>query len=211
MRLVGLTGGIATGKSTFAALLRARGVPVVDADALARAAVAPGTPALAEIGQVFGPEVLLPGGGLDRPRMAARVFGNPEARRRLEAITHPAVRQAMLAETRRLAAEGHPLAFYDTPLLYEVGLETALDAVVVVWAPPEVQQARLAARDGLAPAQAEARLAAQLPVDEKAARADFVVENAGPIEGLAAKADRLLEDLRRGHGRRLPNAPALRY
>ncbi len=211
MRLVGLTGGIASGKSTFGAALRARGVPVVDADALARAAVAPGSPALAEIAREFGPAVLGPDGALDRKRMAAVVFADPGARKRLEAITHPAVRRGMVEETARLAAAGHDLAFYDTPLLFEIGLDRSLDCVVVVWAPPDVQRARLAARDGLAPAEADARLAAQLPIDVKAARADFVVENVGAIAALGAKAERLLADLRRGIGRKLPNAAPLRY
>jgi dephospho-CoA kinase len=211
VRLIGLTGGIATGKSTFAAALRARGVPVVDADALARAAVAPGSPALGEIARAFGPDVLAPDGGLDRKRLGALVFADAAARRRLEAITHPAVRRGMAEETARLAAAGHAVAFYDTPLLYEVGLEAVVDAVVVVWAPPDVQRARLAARDGLGPAEADARLAAQLPVGAKAARADFVVENVGPVEELGAKADRLLADLGAGLGRKLPNAPPVRY
>ena len=211
MRVIGLTGGIATGKSTFSGALRARGVPVVDADALARAAVAPGAPALAEIARAFGDGVLAQDGSLDRKRMAALVFGDAAARRRLEAITHPAVRRATAEETARLAAEGHDLAFYDTPLLFEVGLDRTVDAVVVVWAPGAAQRARLAARDGLAPADVEARLSAQLPVDEKAARADFVVENAGAIEELGPKADRLLADLRRGLGRKLPNAAPVRY
>jgi len=209
--MVGLTGGIASGKTTFAAALRARGVPVVDADALARAAVAPGTGALAEIARAFGEGVLAPDGSLDRKALGAIVFADAGARRRLEAITHPAVRNAMAEETARLAAEGHPLAFYDTPLLYEVGLDRLLDSVVVVWAPPDVQRARLVARDGLAPAEADARLAAQLPIDDKAARADFVVENTGAPADLAPKAERLLADLRRGLGRKLPNAAAVRY
>lgn len=211
MRVIGLTGGIASGKSTFAAALRARGVPVVDADALAKAAVAPGTAALEEIARAFGPDVLDASGALDRKRMAALVFADPEARRRLEAITHPAVRAAMAVETRGLADAGHDLAFYDTPLLYEVGLDRGLDCVVVVWAPPGAQRARLIARDGLSPAEADARLAAQLPIDEKVARADLVVENAGSPGELGAKADRLLGDLRGGLGRKLPNAPAVRY
>jgi dephospho-CoA kinase len=209
--VVGLTGGIATGKTTFAGALRARGVPVVDADALARAAVAPGAPALGEIVRVFGPAVLTPDGALDRKALAAIVFADAQARRRLEAITHPAVRRAMAEETARLAAAGEALAFYDTPLLYEVGLERVLDSVAVVWAPRDVQRARLVARDGLSPAEAEARLAAQLPIDEKAARADFVVENVGTPADLGAKADRLLADLHAGLGRRLPNAAPVRY
>jgi dephospho-CoA kinase len=211
VRVVGLTGGIASGKSTFAAALRARGVPVVDADALAKVAVAPGSAALEEIARAFGRSVLGPDGALDRKKMAALVFSDPDARRRLEGITHPAVRRAMAEETRRLGDAGHALAFYDTPLLYEVGLERVLDCVVVVWAPAAVQRARLVARDGLSPAEADARIAAQLPIDEKAARADVVVENVGDPADLGPKADRLLAALRGGLGRKLPNAPSVRY
>jgi dephospho-CoA kinase len=211
VRLVGLTGGIASGKSTFAALLRARGVPVVDADALAREAVRPGAPALTAIATAFGPQALLPDGSLDRRWIGARVFADPEERRRLEAITHPAVRALMAAELVRLEAAGHTLAFYDVPLLYEVGLDAAMDSVVVVWTPPAVQLARLVERDGLTPAEAQARISAQLPIDEKAARADFIVENVGPPEALGPKADRLLADLRQGLGRTLPNASPVRY
>jgi dephospho-CoA kinase len=211
VRVVGLTGGIATGKSTFSALLRARGAPVVDADALARAVVEPGTPALAEIVRAFGEGVLREDGTLDRKLLGARVFADPAARRRLEAITHPAIRAAMVGEALRLAAEGHALLFYDAPLLFEVGLDSSLDSVVVVWAPRAVQVDRLVRRDGMSAADAEARLAAQLPIDDKAARADFVVENAGAPEALASKADRLLADLRQGRGRRLPNASPVRY
>jgi len=211
VRVVGLTGGIASGKSTFAGQLRARGVPVIDADALARAAVAPGSPSLARIAEVFGPEALLPDGRFNRPWMAERVFRDPEARRWLEVITHPAIRDLMLEEVARLEADGHPLAFYDVPLLFEVGLDQAVDSVVVVWTPRAVQAERLVRRDGLTPIEAEARLAAQLPIDEKAARADFVVENQCPPEALGEKAERLLADLRQGRGRKLPNAAPLRY
>jgi dephospho-CoA kinase len=211
VRVIGLTGGIASGKTTFADALRARGVPVVDADALARATVAPGTPALAAIAREFGAGVLAADGTLDRKKLGAVVFADAAARGRLEAITHPAVRAAMAEETARLDAAGHALAFYDTPLLYEVGLDRLLDSVAVVWVPRDVQRARLQARDGIGPADAEARLAAQLPIDEKAARADFVVENTGAPADLGPKADRLLADLRRGLSRKLPNAAPVRY
>lgn len=211
MRVVGLTGGIGSGKSTLAAEVRGLGVPVVDADAVARAVVAPGTPALAEIAATFGPEMLRPDGALDRPRLGALVFRDAAARRRLEAITHPAVRAATAAELSRLAAEGTALALYDVPLLYEAGLEATLDAVIVVWVPRAVQLERVCRRDGLSRAEAEARLAAQLPLDDKAARADAVVDNCGPREDLPGKAARLVADLRAGLGRRLPNAPAVRY
>jgi len=211
MRLIGLTGGIATGKSTFAAALRELGAAVIDADALAREAVRRGSAALEEIARAFGSEVVGADGELDRRRMAELVFADPAVRARLEAITHPAVRRAMERETQRLAEAGHALAFYDVPLLYEVGLDRALDCVVLVYAPPEVQRARLMARDGLSPADAEARLAAQMPIDEKAARADVVVSNQGSLVELRAKAAPLLAALRAGLGRRLPNASPARY
>jgi len=211
VRLVGLTGGIATGKSTFAAALRALGVPVMDADQLAREVVAPGTPALQAIVDAFGPGVRAPDGSLDRKALGAMVFADPAARQRLEAITHPAIRRAMEAETARLAAAGHDLAFYDVPLLYEVGLDRAMALVVVVDAPREAQLRRLAARDGLGRTQGEARLAAQLPVAEKAARADVVVDNGDEGVPLGPRAARLVADLRAGLGRRLPTAPPKRY
>jgi dephospho-CoA kinase len=211
VRVIGLTGGIASGKSTFAALLRARGTPVIDADALARAVVARNSPTLARIAEAFGPRVVHPNGVLDRKWLASVVFDDPEARRRLESITHPAIRDRMLDEVAQLEHAGQALAFYDVPLLYEVGLDAALDSVVVVWTPREEQVERLLRRDGITPAEAEARVSAQLPIEEKAARADFVVENRGPAEALGEKADRLLADLRQGRGRRLPNDAPLRY
>ena len=210
MRLVGLTGGIATGKSTFAAALRALGLPVIDADQLARRVVEPGTPALAEIGAAF-PGVVGTDGRLDRKALGARVFGDEVSRRRLEGITHPAIRAATAAETVRLAEAGQELVFYDTPLLYEAGRDPAMALVVLVWAPREAQLRRLKARDGLTAAEAEARLAAQWPIDEKAALADAVVENPDETVPLGPKAARLLADLGAGLGRRLPGSAPPRY
>jgi dephospho-CoA kinase len=210
VRLVGLTGGIATGKSTFAAALRSLGCPVVDADQLARQVVEPGTAALAAIAAAF-PGVVGADGRLDRKALGALVFGDEAARRRLEAITHPAIRAAMVAETARLEAAGHDLVFYDAPLLFEAGLEGAMALVVVVWAPREAQLRRLTERDGLTPAEAEARLRAQLPVEEKAARADVVIDNADEAVPLGPKAVRLVAALRAGLGRRLPGSPPTRY
>ncbi|HET9598245.1 MAG TPA: dephospho-CoA kinase [Anaeromyxobacteraceae bacterium] len=210
-RVVGLTGGIATGKSTFSAALRAQGAPVIDADALARAAVARGSPGLSAVVAAFGPGVLGPDGELDRKRIATLVFADPAARARLEAIVHPDVRARFERERDALGAAGHRLAFYDVPLLYEARRERDVELVVVVWAPRAVQLARLMARDGLDRAAAEARLAAQLPVDDKAARADAVIVNDGDPSELPGKARRLLADLASGLGRRLHNAPAPRY
>jgi dephospho-CoA kinase len=211
VRVIGLTGGIATGKSTFAAALRALGAPVIDADQLARAAVARGTPGLAAVVAEFGAEVLTPDDELDRKRVAEIVFADPVARARLEAAVHPAVRALFRGQVARLAADGYDLAFYDVPLLYEAKVEGEVDLAVVVWTPREAQIARLAARDGLGRAEAEARLAAQLPIDEKAARADVVVVNDADAAALVAKARRLLEDIRGGLARRLPNASPARY
>jgi dephospho-CoA kinase len=211
VRLVGLTGGIASGKSTLAAALRDLGAPVIDADAIARAAVRPGTPALQEVARTFGTGVLGPDGALDRRAMAATVFADPAARARLEAIVHPAVRAEVAAETARLAASGHDLAFYDVPLLYEGGLEGEVDCVVVVHAPRALQLSRLRARDGMTREEAEARLASQLPIDEKARRADVVVSNDGDVASLRSRAAPLLAALRSGLSRRLPNAPPARY
>jgi dephospho-CoA kinase len=211
MRLVGLTGGIASGKSTLAAALRDLGAAVIDADAIARDAVRRGTPALDAIVAAFGPGVLAADGELDRAAMASRVFADAGARARLEAIVHPAVRASVAAETARLAAASHDIAFYDVPLLYERGLERDLDCVVVVHVPPEVQVARLCARDRIGEADARARLAAQMRIEEKARRADVLVENDGTPDDLRGRAAPLLRALRSGLGRRLPNAPPARY
>jgi dephospho-CoA kinase len=205
VRLVGLTGGIATGKSTFAALLRARGVPVVDADELSRAASRT-APVLAAIGREFGPDFLGADGQLDRKKMGALVFSDPAARARLEAILHPAIRAAMAEETARLAREGHPLAFYDTPLLFEAGLGDQVECVVVVYAPRIAQLERATRRDGLTWPEAQARLVAQLDIEEKARMADIVVDNTGEPETLPVKAARLHDALLRGLGKRPPGA-----
>lgn len=210
MRLVGLTGGIATGKSTFARLLRERGVPVIDADELSRAASRT-APVLEAIARDFGRDFLLPDGQLDRKKMGALVFGDDEARRRLEAILHPAIRAAMVAETERLAAQGHPLAFYDTPLLFEAGLGAEVECVVVVYAPRIEQLERVVRRDGLSWPEAQARLAAQMDIEEKARLADAVIDNTAAPDTLPMKAAMLHADLLRGLGKRAPGAEARWY
>jgi len=210
VRLVGLTGGIATGKSTFARLLRERGLPVVDADELSRAA-ARTRPVLDAIAREFGAAYLLPDGQLDRKKMGSLVFGDEGARQRLEAIMHPAIRSSLYAETARLAAEGHPLAVYDTPLLYEAAIGDQVECVVVVYAPRIEQIERVVRRDGLTWAEAQARLAAQMDIEEKARRADAVIDNSGAPDTLPFKAELLHADLLRGLGRRAPDAPPRWY
>jgi dephospho-CoA kinase len=192
----GLTGGIGSGKSTVAALLRERGVPVVDADELAREAVARGSPGLAEIVAAFGPEVLTPDGALDRKRVASLIFADPAARARLNAITHPIVRRLSQERFAALERAGVTLAAYDVPLLYEVGLDQVLRPVVVVAASAETQLERVVARDGLTREQAAARIAAQMPLADKRARADHVLENDGSRAELERQVSALVAQLR---------------
>jgi dephospho-CoA kinase len=178
--LVGLTGGIATGKSTVSAMLAHLGCRVIDADQLAREVVAPGQPAHAAIVAEFGPEVLQPDGYLDRKRLGAIVFGDPERRKRLEAITHPVVRQRQQRILSILEEEEHDgLVIWDVPLLYETKGDAHVDRVVVVITDEDTELARLIARDGSGEADARARIKSQMPVAEKAKRAHYVIDNSG--------------------------------
>ena len=200
LRVFGLTGGIGSGKSSVAELLRDRGVPVVDADELAREVVAPNTAGLAEIVRVFGPNILARDGSLDRKRLGALVFSDAEARKRLNAITHPLVRALSQERFAELTRQGVTLAGYDVPLLFEVGLDTVLRPIVVVAASESAQLERILARDGLTETEARARIAAQLPLAEKQRRADYVLDNNGSPAELPARVDRLLEKLRASAG-----------
>lgn len=195
MRVFGLTGGIASGKSTVAKRFEARGIPVVYADELAREAVARGTPGLEAIVAAFGREVLDGNGDLDRKALGARVFGDEEARRRLNAIVHPTV--ASLAAQRFLehGARGAKLVCYEVPLLVESGLQDALRPVVVVAAPEDVQVRRTMERDGLDEAAARARVRSQLPLEDKLRVADYVIENAGSLEALIQRTDEVVDRL----------------
>ncbi len=187
--LVGLTGGIASGKSTVAAQLAALGVPVVDADAVAREVVAPGSEGLRRIAERFGEEVLR-GGDLDRERLGAIVFADEQARADLEGIVHPLV-AARSAELLRRARSrpGVPYVVYEVPLLVEKGLaeRMGMDAVVVVDVPEAVQLRRLLARDGLEEQEALARIRAQASREARRAAADFVIDNAGSPEATATQ------------------------
>lgn len=192
MHLFGLTGGIAAGKTTVANRLRERGVPVVDADVLAREAVAPGTDGLAAVVAAFGPEVLAPDSSLDRKAVAERVFSDAAARKVLNGIVHPRVAALGAARAQALAAAGEPLACYEAPLLVENGLADAFRPLVVVTAPEHVQVARTMARDGASEEHARARVRSQLPQAQKVAVADFVLENLGDTASLHRKTDQVL-------------------
>ncbi|HKY57738.1 MAG TPA: dephospho-CoA kinase [Aeromicrobium sp.] len=191
---VGLTGGIGSGKSTVSALLADRGAVVIDYDLLAREAVEVGTPALARIVERFGPGVLRPDGALDRPALGAIVFGDDEARRDLEAITHPAIGE--LAWARDEAAPAGSIVVHDHPLLVETGLAGLMDFVVVVDLPEETQLDRLVRLRGMSPEDARARIAAQASRDDRRAAADVVIDNSGTPAELAAAVDALWARLR---------------
>lgn len=176
MHVFGLTGGIASGKSTVTRMLRELGADVIDADVLAREVVEPGTPGLATIAERF-PGVVGPDGRLDRAKLAARIFGNEAERAALNAITHPRVREAFQERMEMLTARGVTRVVYDVPLLVEAGMHEWMEGVALVWVPRDLQKARLMTRDGLDAAAAEARLASQLPLDDKRAHATWVIDN----------------------------------
>lgn len=190
MLRIGLTGGIGSGKSTVAALFAARGVPVIDADAIARELVEPGHAALADIVAAFGAGVLDADGRLDRARLRARVFDDAAQRTRLEAILHPRIHAVM---AQRAAAQTAPYVLLVIPLLFEAGQRTLVDRVLVVDVPVEQQRVRVAARDPLPPEQIDAILAAQLSREQRLAGADEVIDNSGD----AAALERQVEELHR--------------
>ena len=178
--LVGLTGGIATGKSTVSQMFAHLGAKVVDADLLAREVVMPGQAALAEIVAEFGADVLKADGTLDRKRLGAIVFNDPARRRRLEQITHPAIyvrQQRVLSVYDEEAFEG--IVLWDAAVLIESGGHTRMDKLVVVLTDPATELARLMARDGMGEEEARARIATQMPVADKAKLADYVIDNSG--------------------------------
>ena len=193
MLLVGLTGGIGSGKSTVADLLARHGAVILDADAFARDAVRAGTDALADVVRRFGDEVLGPDGELDRPRLAAIVFADREALADLEAIIHPEVRR-MIADGIQSHLDTDDVVVLVNPLLIEMGTHRDCDVVVVVSASPETQVARSVAR-GMDEADVRARLRAQLPLDDRARAADVLIDNEGTREELEAEVDVLWQHL----------------
>jgi dephospho-CoA kinase len=192
---VALTGGIATGKSYVLDQFRRRGVPCLDADVLAHGVMAAGTEATQAIATRFGPDFLDADGAVDREKLGLLVFADESARRDLEAIVHPAVYRAITAALRAFALiGGSPLAIVDVPLLYETGHQSEFDRVIVTACPVEVQIRRLAGR-GLSEADARLRVAAQLPTDDKASRADFVIRTDGSFEETDQQVERIWQNL----------------
>jgi len=201
VRTVGLTGGIGTGKSTVSAHLRRLGATVIDADEATRAVQARGSDGLRQLVDAFGPGILGPGGELDRPALAAIAFADPAARRRLEAIVHPLVRRWMAEQALEAADRGEAMVVMDIPLLFESRGTAGFDAVVLVYAPEELQVRRLVDLRGMSEEQARARIAAQMPIEEKRRLATHVVDNTGSLDDLHRQVERLWTELTAGAAR----------
>jgi len=181
MKVLGLTGGIGSGKSMVASMFAQLGADVIDADRLARDVVEPGQPALQEIASAFGRDILLSDGRLDRSQLGRLIFADPVARGTLNAITHPRIQERMAAQIA-LRASRPGVLIADIPLLYENERTDSVETVVVVWVDTQTQLRRLVERDGLSEDEARQRIAAQMPLDEKRARADVVIDNSGSRE-----------------------------
>ena len=195
MLLVGLTGGIGSGKTTVARMLEACGAVVFDADLLARDAIAVGTPGRERVLERFGPNVLAPGGDIDRDALAAVVFADPAARRDLEAIVHPEIRR-LFAEGAEAYEDTDAVVVFSAPLLVETGMHTAFEVLVVVSAPTETQVDRLLRGRGMSESAIRQRIDAQVPLEEKAAVADVLIDNEGTLEELEGQIDRVWAELR---------------
>lgn len=195
MLLVGLTGGIGSGKTTVARMLEERGAVVFDADVLARDAIGPGTPGHDRVVERFGPNVLAPGGDIDREALASVVFADPAARRDLEAIIHPEVRR-LFAESTEEFRDTDAVVVFSAPLLVETGMHTAFEVLIVVSAPVETQVDRLLRDRGMSEPAIRGRIAAQLPLEEKAEVADILIDNEGTLEELEGQVERVWTELR---------------
>lgn len=196
MRVYGLTGGIASGKSTVSAMFVAQGIPVLDADQVARSLVEPGQPALEEVVKAFGSAILHPDGSLNRDHLGTLIFRDATARATLNAIIHPRVRSTMAEEIGRLATQGTPLAMMDIPLLYEARDPADFAGVVVVWVSPATQLSRLMARNSLSDDDARARISSQMSLDEKAKRATYIIDNEGNLDETRTQVELLVAHLR---------------
>jgi len=196
VKLVGLTGGIASGKSTVAKIFQRLGAAIVNADDLAREVVLPGREAWKEIVASFGAEILQTDQNLDRQKLRTLIFNQPEARKRLESIIHPRVRALAEERIRQYGAAGYPVVIYEVPLLFEGKLQEWLRPVILVACKVETQTARLQKRDHLSPADAEKHIAAQMSLPEKRRLADYVIENDGSLADLERQTREILEKLK---------------
>ncbi len=202
MLKIAITGGAGSGKSTVARMFAELGAPVLDADAAAKEAVAVGTPAWQELRRVFGPEYFQPDGELDRAKVARLVFTDPAARQKLNDIVHPRVAQVIQARLKELEQQGAPLALVEVPLLYEAGLAGAYDRVIVVYVEPGDQVRRLQERDDRSAGEIEGLLKAQWPINDKAARADYVVDNRGSLDETRRQTAAIWRELQKLSGQK---------
>lgn len=193
MKWIGLTGGIASGKSTVSRFLLERSIPVIDADEIAREVVRPGSPGLTSVVEAFGEKILLPDGSLDRRKLGQVVFGHPELLHRLESVLHPLIREETRRRRRLLEAQGESLAVYDIPLLFETKAQDQFDSIVVVSCTKEQQRERLRRRGNLSESEIEERIASQIPLQFKEKEADFVLQNNRDEQHLKKETDRLLK------------------
>ena len=193
---LGLTGGIATGKTTISNYLKSIDIPVLDADEYARKVVEPGTPGLAEITNTFGEQVLRADGSLNRKLLGQIVFNDSSSRQTLNDITHPRIQQMMADELHRLAEQQIPLVILDIPLLLENKNVAGADAVMVVTIPESLQLTRLMQRNNLTEKEAHARISAQMPLVEKEKLADFVIDNSGTISSTQKQVEKVIQKIR---------------
>lgn len=196
MKWIGLTGGIATGKSTVSNALRTLGYEVLDADEISRLVTGPGGEALPAIFTAFGEQLKNGDGSLNRKALGDLVFGREEQRRKLEAIIHPLVRSRIYSEKARLEKAGERVAFYDVPLLYENNMAADFDAVVVVAAPEKLQLQRLMRRNSLNESEASQRLKSQIPIGEKQKKTPYVIHNSKDLGFLNQEIQRVLQELK---------------
>jgi dephospho-CoA kinase len=196
VKLIGLTGGIASGKSTVAAILRRLGAAVINADELSREVVQPDGEGWRAIVDVFGAEVLQPDRAIDRQKLRKIIFNDPEARKKLEAIIHPRVRALAEERIRELGAAGYEIVVYEVPLLFEGNLHHWLRPVILVASDVATQKKRLQQRDHLAESEAAKHIAAQLSLEDKRRLADYVIENDGSLEDLELRVRALLEEIK---------------
>ena len=190
--IIGLTGSIASGKSTVAKMIQSYNLPIVDADIVARQVVEPGTPTLKKIAEAFGDEVIAEDGTMDRAKVGSIIFHNEEMRKTLNGIIHPAIREEMLRQRDEFMSYGEKNIFMDIPLLFESKLEHFVEKIIVVSVEEEVQLQRLMARNGFTEEEAKARIATQMPVKEKEQLADAVIHNNGTLEDTAIQLQTIL-------------------
>ena len=191
--IIGLTGSIASGKSTVSEMLQEKGFPIVDADKIARQVVEPGTSVIKEIGKHFGGEVLNEDGSLNREKLGERIFKNEAERNKLNAIIHPAIRNEMIRQKEQWISRGAETVIMDIPLLFESKLQSFVEKIIVVSVTPEVQKERLIARNKLNEQEAANRINAQLPMVEKEAGAHAVIDNNGTIEDTKIQVESILD------------------